>query len=80
MSAFRSFWLRLRQAPDVIRNRRSLARAKRVYPTLHCHKAHTVSKGEPAPAYCAGRLTRNRYIWFGNGPIRVIALSPTSMG
>jgi hypothetical protein len=39
-----------------------------------------MSEGEVAPAYCAGRLAKNRYIWFGNDPIRVIALSPTSMG
>jgi hypothetical protein len=35
---------------------------------------------ETAPAYCAGGLANDRYIWFGNDPIRVIALSPTSMG
>jgi hypothetical protein len=58
----------------------ALAKARRLYPTLHCAKARTTSDGEPAPAYCAGRLARDRYIWFGNDPIRVIALSPTSMG
>lgn len=58
----------------------ALAEAKRLYPTLHCAKARTMSEGEPAPAYCAGRLAKGRYIWFGNDPIRVIALSPTSMG
>jgi hypothetical protein len=58
----------------------ALARARSVYPALHCHTARTMSEGEEAPAFCAGRLTTNRYIWFGNDPIRVIALSPTSMG
>jgi hypothetical protein len=32
------------------------------------------------PPHCSGRLAEDRYIWFGNDPIRVIALSPTSMG
>jgi hypothetical protein len=58
----------------------ALARARRLYPTLHCAEARTMSEGETAPAYCAGRLANDRYIWFGNDPIRVIALSPTSMG
>jgi hypothetical protein len=58
----------------------ALAKAGRVYPTLHCVKARTMSEGELAPAYCAGRITTDRYIWFGNDPIRVIALSPTAMG
>lgn len=39
-----------------------------------------MSEGQLAPAYCAGRLAKHRYIWFGNDPIRVIALAPTSMG
>jgi hypothetical protein len=58
----------------------ALAKAKRRYPTLHCAHARAMSEGELAPAYCAGRLAKDRYIWFGNDPIRVIALSPTSMG
>jgi hypothetical protein len=58
----------------------ALSEARRRYPTLHCAKARVMSEGETAPAYCAGRLTKDRYIWFGNDPIRVIALSPTSMG
>jgi hypothetical protein len=58
----------------------ALAKARHLYPTLHCAKARTMSEGDVAPAYCAGRLAKNRYIWFGNDPIRVIALSPTSMG
>jgi hypothetical protein len=58
----------------------ALSEARRAYPTLHCAKARTMSEGETAPAYCAGRLTTDRYIWFGNDPIRVIALGATSMG
>ena len=57
-----------------------LSKARRAYPTLHCAGARTMSEGETAPAYCAGRLAKDRYIWFGNDPIRVIALSGTSMG
>jgi hypothetical protein len=34
----------------------------------------------PGPAHCSGKLADDRFIWFGNDPIRVIALSPTSMG
>ena len=58
----------------------ALSDARQAYPTLHCAKARSMSENETAPPFCAGRLARNRYIWFGNDPIRVIALSPTSMG
>jgi hypothetical protein len=58
----------------------ALAGAKRRYPALHCHRARSMGDEGAAPPYCAGRLATNRYIWFGNDPIRVIALSPTSMG
>lgn len=58
----------------------ALSKARQAYPTLHCAGARTMSEGETAPAYCAGRLAKGRYIWFGNDPIRVIALSGTSMG
>ena len=57
----------------------SLSKAKREYPTLHCHKAQNTFES-PSPAHCSGRLAKNRYIWFGNDPIRVIALAPTPMG
>ena len=56
-----------------------LSKARGAYPTLRCQKAHSIGESY-APAHCSGRLAPNRYIWFGNDPIRIIALSPTSMG
>ena len=56
-----------------------LSAAKRAYPSVRCYKARDTFES-PSPAYCAGRLAPHRYIWFGNDPIRIIALSPTSMG
>jgi hypothetical protein len=54
--------------------------AKQAYPSLRCRPEHDVSDYAPDPAHCWGKLADCRYIWFGNDPIRVIALSPTSMG
>jgi len=56
-----------------------LSRAKQAYPTLRCFKAEDTFES-PSPAHCSGKLADGRYIWFGNDPIRIIALSPTSMG
>jgi hypothetical protein len=56
-----------------------LSRAKHAYPTLRCFKAENTFES-PSPAHCSGKLADGRYIWFGNDPIRIIALSPTSMG
>jgi hypothetical protein len=28
-----------------------------------------------APPACAGKVAPHRYVWFGNDPVRVIALS-----
>jgi hypothetical protein len=56
-----------------------LAAARKAYPTLRCQKGHDLGESY-MPAHCSGKLADGRYIWFGNDPIRVIALSPTSMG
>jgi len=55
-----------------------LSAAKRAYPTLRCLKAEDSSES-PTAAHCSGQLAPDRYIWFGNDPIKVIALSPTPM-
>lgn len=55
-----------------------LADAKRTYPSLRCEKGHPLGESYSA-AHCSGRLAHDRYIWFGNDPIEIIALSPRPM-
>jgi len=57
-----------------------LAAAGKAYPSLRCQPERDRGEYAPDPAHCSGKLADARYIWFGNDPIRIIALSPTSMG
>jgi hypothetical protein len=57
-----------------------LEAAKNVYPSIRCQPERDRGEYAPDPAHCSGKLADGRYIWFGNDPIRIIALSPTSMG
>jgi len=56
-----------------------LAAARKAYPTVRCHPEQDRGEYAPDPAHCSGMLAPGRWIWFGNDPIRVIALSPTPM-
>jgi hypothetical protein len=58
-----------------------LAAAQGAFPELHCQEADEPG-GEytPDPAFCTGRIAKERFTWFGNDPIRIIALSKTRMG
>jgi hypothetical protein len=56
----------------------STARAR--YPGLRCEKERDAGEYGTDPPYCTGKLADDRYIWFGNDPIRIIALSKTPMG
>jgi len=56
-----------------------LAKAKKAYPTLRCTEEQDGGEYSPDPAKCTGKLADGRFIWFGNDPIRMIALSPTPM-
>ena len=56
-----------------------LAKAKKAYPTLRCTEEQDGGEYSPDPAKCTGRVADGRFIWFGNDPIRMIALSPTPM-
>ena len=57
-----------------------LADAKAAYPGLECRPGQANDEHAPDPPHCTGKLADHRYIWFGNDPIRIIALSPTPMG
>ena len=54
--------------------------AARAYPSLRCSRESDAGEHGTDPPRCHGRIAPNRYIWFGNDPIQVIALSPTPMG
>jgi hypothetical protein len=55
-----------------------LSDTRRAYPRLRCEEGHSLGESYE-PAHCTGRLAAHVYIWFGNDPIRVIALSPFPM-
>jgi hypothetical protein len=51
-----------------------LADAEAAYPGLVCDEAHQGDEDESFP-YCAGRLEKRRYIWFGGDPIDTIQMN-----
>jgi hypothetical protein len=57
-----------------------LADAKAAYPGLERRPGQSNDEHAPDTPHCTGKLADHRYIWFGNDPIRIIALSPTPMG
>ena len=59
-----------------------LRTAKRMYPQLHCAWAPGDRTDPPRPLYryCSGRVFQHRYVWFGNDPIRSIAVSSANLG
>lgn len=55
----------------------SLQAVRRRYPTVRCSEA---VEGDSSFPYCAGRIARERYIWFGRDPVRSIAVGTTAFG
>jgi hypothetical protein len=51
--------------------------AMRAYPNLHCGQSTGDSTDPPVPLYpyCVGRIAPSRYLWFGQDPIRSIAVA-----
>ena len=49
------------------------------YPDLHCGTANEGTEYITFP-YCGGRIAPQRYVWFGEDPIRSISLSVTPLG
>ena len=58
-----------------------LDEAEAAYPEITCD---TAELGSDAPyeefPFCSGQIRRNRYIWFGEDPIRSITVSPRDLG
>jgi len=42
-----------------------LAAVRKAYPGIRCQPHHDRGEYAPDPAHCSGRLTPERYIWFG---------------
>jgi hypothetical protein len=61
---------------------RSLRAAKRAYPRLRCGTSTGDSTDPPTPLYpyCSGRVGPDRYLWFGQNPIRSIAIASVRLG
>jgi len=57
----------------------SLATVRRAYPDLHCGTANEGTEYITFP-YCGDRIAPQRYVWFGEDPIRSISLSVTPLG
>lgn len=58
-----------------------LRAAKRAYPQLRCGESTGDTTDPPRPAYpyCAGRIAPHRYLWFGQDPIRSIAVATVAL-
>jgi hypothetical protein len=58
-----------------------LRAARRAYPQLHCGESTGDSTDPPTPAYpyCAGLVAPHRYLWFGQNPIRSIAVATVAL-
>jgi hypothetical protein len=59
----------------------SLQAAKRTYPELQCGASTGDSTDPPVPQYpyCSGRVGPGRYLWFGQDPIRSIAMGSVAL-
>jgi hypothetical protein len=56
----------------------TLADVRRAYPRLRCDTANEGTEYATTD-FCAGRIARRRYIWFGNDPVSSITVSEAAL-